>query len=232
MLGVIRLIHIFVVTVFALIQVECYKSIEDRRNHVLRPWLLRIFGICHINLVWDGTPDKRAQLIVANHVSFFDIFPLLLVYPAARLVAKSDVRKIFMVGRLLNRCGALIPVDRGDQGSRMGVRFTIRKAFKAKATIIICPEGRCSFTGVPFRPGSFQEASAAGVRIQGIKITYPRGILEGLGMLWFEQKLHWVVSQGFDLKIRVFTSEVALQDGIATRDLWQTRILGTIEQDF
>jgi lyso-ornithine lipid O-acyltransferase len=122
----------------------------------------------------EGVPLTRDVVILANHLSWIDIFALASATGCA-FVAKGELEHVPAIGWLasLNRT---IFVARAD---RMGVEkqvATIRTAISTGQPIAIFPEGTTGdgTTLLPFKPALLAALDPAppGVRVQPVRIDY------------------------------------------------------------
>lgn len=144
-------------------------TVEDR---VVRWWcggLLRIFGI---RLSLFGELNRGPVLVVANHISWLDIVALLSLR-MLRFVAKEEIRRWPLVGRLVTRARTVY-VRRGNSNSAYLVLHHMTAQLSAGQTVAIFPEG-----GIPdeegvarFRSRLLQSAIDAGVAVEPIGLRY------------------------------------------------------------
>src|SRR5690242_17630443 len=85
-----------------------FANATGRQAHVGR-WSRKLLALCRVQLyiqqATDVTPAPRA-LIVANHVSWLDIFVINALHPC-RFVAKSDIRDWPLIGWLCEKAGTI-----------------------------------------------------------------------------------------------------------------------------
>lgn len=122
-----------------------FPRIDDkqRRAHIRR-WsrqLLAILAI-HLHVTRVRAPDdSRPQraMLVANHVSWIDIFAIDAVMPA-RFVAKSEVARWPLVGWLSTRAGTLY-VSRARRHDTARINREVRAALERGELVGVFPEG-------------------------------------------------------------------------------------------
>ena len=109
-----------------------------------------------------------AQVVVSNHVSWYDVFAIASVLPVPfHFVAKKELERVLFFGTAWKAAGH-ISVDRSD---RQRAIFSLRQAGerirKERSTVIIFPEGTRSRTGQlqPFKKGAFMLAVEAQVPV-------------------------------------------------------------------
>ncbi|WP_431915534.1 lysophospholipid acyltransferase family protein [Micromonospora wenchangensis] len=150
-----------------------------RRAAVLRVWARRTAGVLGVRLVVRGRPPRRPALLVANHVSWLDVFAVLAVAPA-RLLAKREVRSWPVLG-LLARAGGTVFVDRSRPRDLPRTVARLAATLRAGHPVAVFPEGTTWCGVVPsagcrprrgFRPAVFQAAVDAGTPVVPLRISY------------------------------------------------------------
>ncbi len=94
-------------------------------------WSAKLLRRLGITLTVQGTPRGGPTLLVANHVSWLDAAAIHAAAPQTRFVAKADVSRWPLVGRLLAGAGTLF-IERDKQARRIARR---------------APGGRCAARG-------------------------------------------------------------------------------------
>lgn len=115
---------------------------REPRQRILQRWsasLLRILGI-HITLPEGAIlRPPRQGMIVANHVSWLDIFVLNTVAPM-RFVAKSEVRNWPVIGWLCLRAGTLF-IERGKARDAARLNLQLAELLAQGECLGVFPEG-------------------------------------------------------------------------------------------
>ena len=134
-------------------------------------WSRAILWASGVKVVTHGLDRidwNSPQVVVSNHVSFYDVFALAGVLPAPyAFVAKKELERIPFFGTAWKAAGH-ISIDRSDRASAMrSLRRAGRSIREQRSTVIIFPEGTRSLTGemLPFKKGAFTLAAEAGVPI-------------------------------------------------------------------
>jgi len=113
------------------------------------------------------------QIVVSNHLSFYDIFALAAVLPLPfHFVGKKDLEKIPFFG-LAWRAAGHISLDRSNRRRAMeSLREAGRRIRSERSAVIIFAEGTRSRTGQiqPFKRGAFILAREAEVPIVPVAI--------------------------------------------------------------
>lgn len=116
----------------------------------------------------DDVDWREPQVLVSNHVSWYDVFAIAAVLPVAyHFVAKKELERIPLFGMAWKAAGH-ISVDRSNRQSAVAsLRRAGEKIRRERGTVVIFPEGTRSRTGElqPFKKGAFVLAVEAGVPI-------------------------------------------------------------------
>jgi 1-acyl-sn-glycerol-3-phosphate acyltransferase len=146
-----------------------------RRQALIRRWSERLLRIMNIESRVHGLPPGGLpgnMLIVANHISWLDIFVLNTVQPA-RFIAKAELKRWPLVGLLIAGCGTLF-IERERRRDAHRVNDHAREVLAAGDTIAIFPEGTTTdgTTLLPFHGSLLQPVIDAKGDLQPIAIRY------------------------------------------------------------
>jgi 1-acyl-sn-glycerol-3-phosphate acyltransferase len=146
-----------------------------RRQALIRRWSARLLAILGIEARVSGWPPGGLPgnlLIVANHVSWIDIFVLNAVQPA-RFVGKAELRRWPVVGRLIADCGTLF-IERGRRRDAHRINDHARAALASGDVIAIFPEGTTTDGSalLPFHGSLLQPVIDAQGHVQPMAIRY------------------------------------------------------------
>ncbi len=143
------------------------------RERLTRRWSRKLLGLCRIKIEqMPGAPVLEHALIVANHVSWLDIFVINALHPC-RFVAKAEIRSWPVLGWLAAAAGTVF-IARGN-------RRELRHIFKGLVTVLqegqrvaFFPEGTTSRQGevLPFHANLFEAAIDAKVTVQPYALSY------------------------------------------------------------
>ena len=120
-----------------------------RRDRIIARWSRWLLRACGIRLIEQ--PDPKAQslaslrgpaLIVANHISWIDIF-LMLATTSAHFVAKIEIASWPVVGRLVIGAGTLF-IERGKRHAVHQLNERIESMLAAGRRVAVFPEGTTS----------------------------------------------------------------------------------------
>jgi len=136
------------------------SSRAGRERHVRR-WSARLLRLCGVRLeVRDsaGGADTAPALVVANHISWIDVFVINAVAPC-RFVAKSDIRDWPLIGWLCQRAGTVF-IARGRQRDVRRIYHGLVEDLRGGERIAFFPEGTTAGQGslLPFHANLFEAA--------------------------------------------------------------------------
>jgi 1-acyl-sn-glycerol-3-phosphate acyltransferase len=148
----------------------------QRQLRIIKRWSRQVLAILEVRVHVQGRPPggRRPTVIVANHVSWLDIWVIHAVSPV-RFVAKSDVRRWPLIGWLVARSGTIF-IERSKRSDTARTNRTIVDTLARGERVGIFPEGTTT-DGTqlrPFHASLFQPALGAGARVVTAGIRYPR----------------------------------------------------------
>jgi len=153
-------------TVFRLVDVPT----RDRINNWWSRWLLRWCGVrVHVS---GRPPLEGPALLIANHISWLDIYALSSVR-CTIFVGKRELRDWPVLGWLIAGVGTVF-IERGSRRAVHRVAEAMRERFQRGQLIGLFPEGTTSDGRdvLPFHAGLFEPARRAGVPIQPVALRY------------------------------------------------------------
>lgn len=141
---------------------------------VVWSWTFRIFCFYHVKRVKNEALPEGPFIIVANHISYLDIFLMYSILPknAFLFLGKSEILKYPIIGTYFRRLN--IPVFRDSRVKAAKSLIQAGREVKKGWSLIIFPEG-----GIPdknpkmdrFKGGAFQLAKGAKVPIVPMTFT-------------------------------------------------------------
>ena len=145
-----------------------------REGHIRR-WSRQLLGICGIRVVihpLDGVTAPARSLIVANHISWLDIFVVNSMQPC-RFVAKSDIRSWPFIGWLCAKTGTIF-ISRGKASDVRRIFKGLVESIEAGDRVAFFPEGTTAAQGklLPFHANLFEAALDAKVPVQPYALRY------------------------------------------------------------
>lgn len=145
-----------------------------RERHIKR-WSMQLIAMCGVQV--EIRHDAGAQpapkaLIVANHVSWLDIFVINSLHPC-RFVAKSDIRDWPLIGWLVAQAGTIF-IARGKLRDVRRIFEGVVASIHAGEHVAFFPEGTTAAQGtiLPFHANLFEAAIDADVPVQPYALRY------------------------------------------------------------
>ena len=151
----------------------------DRRDRAIRKWSRWLLRACGVRLVERPAPGihplserQGAALIVANHISWLDIF-LMLASTSAHFVAKIEIASWPVLGRLVIGAGTLF-IERGRRHAVHQLNERIADMLRAGRCVAVFPEGTTSdgLKLLPFHGNLIEPALREQVPIIPVGVRY------------------------------------------------------------
>ncbi len=159
-------------------------------SHTVNSWWSR--WICILNGVkvtvegMEHVDPSRAQIFVANHQGYFDIFALDGFLPVQlRWISKASIFKIPLVGWAM-RAADYVSVERDDKKQSYRAFIASAEKLKSGKSVVIFPEGTRSETGEigEFKKGGHLLSARSKAPMTPVTIIGSRGIIKkGSGMI-------------------------------------------------
>lgn len=153
---------------------------QPARAVITQRWSRQLLRILAIKVKVSGTPPgvyPAHTLVVANHVSWLDIFALNSV-TVSRFVAKKELRDWPVAGFLVKNAGTLF-IDRANRRDASRVNQQLAQALQDGGCMAVFPEATTSDGRgmLPFKASLFEAARLAGATVQpvAIRFTTPGG---------------------------------------------------------
>ena len=152
------------------------QSARHRKFEIER-WSRQLLKILNVRLSVHGSPAtyrSRAVMLVANHVSWLDIFAIDAVV-ASRFVAKSEVRGWPLIGWLCERVGTLF-IQRARRHDTARINHAVGEALTAGDVFAVFPEGTTTdgSTVLKFHASLLAPALEAGAAVQPVALRFER----------------------------------------------------------
>lgn len=172
-----------------------------RNGHIQR-WSRRLLGICQVSVVQMGAPALGHALVVANHVSWLDIFVINALNPS-RFVAKSEIRAWPVLGWLVDQAGTVF-IARGNRRDLRHIFKGLVGSLQLGERVAFFPEGTTAAQGgvLPFHANLFEAAIDAQVPVQPYALKYldaDGGLhpaVDFIGEMTFAQSIVAILSSG------------------------------------
>jgi len=157
---------------------------QKHRNRIIGAWSRGLLRICGMRLVVGGcaldprlarqgvVPGTLGRLVLANHISWIDVFALLGTLPS-RFVAKSEIGRWPVVGWLVTLVGTLY-IERGRRHAVAAMNQRVRDRLEAGETIVVFGEGTTGdgFSLLPFHSNLIAPALDACCEIWPVALRY------------------------------------------------------------
>jgi 1-acyl-sn-glycerol-3-phosphate acyltransferase len=161
---------------FGMLQAIIYPHLDQtRQRRILKTWSRQLLTILNIGLQIEGQQPARGEdgcLVVANHVSWLDIYVLNAIHPA-QFIAKSEVRNWPVIGWISRRCGTIF-IERAMRRNASLISQRVSLLLKQGACVGLFPEGTTTDGKQVghFHSALIQPAIDAGVRLCPIALRY------------------------------------------------------------
>jgi 1-acyl-sn-glycerol-3-phosphate acyltransferase len=146
---------------------------HERHRALMRWWSAKLLRILNVAPVVEGEPPPHAAaMIVANHVSWVDIFLISSVRPT-RFVAKSEIRGWPVAGWIAERAGTLF-IRRDQMRDMARIDARVREMLAEGDCVGLFPEGITTEGDElrKFHSSLFEPAVANGARVHPVAIRY------------------------------------------------------------
>src|ERR1700760_4711713 len=150
------------------------RASAQQRQDMNRAWSLRMLQLCGMRLVVhnDDARLDEGVLVVANHVSWIDIYVINAWRPTP-FVSKAEIRKWPVVGWLAQQLDTVF-VQREKRSDAKRIMHELAERLNAGQKMCVFPEGTTSngLTLLPFHANMFQAAVSASSPVQPVCLMY------------------------------------------------------------
>lgn len=176
------LASIYLVVIFAMVSIFtfiCFRDKQKRLERVSRntalfsPLLLKIMGIrFRVRDYTAGAGIAGKSLVVANHVSYLDVFVLAAIRPML-FISSVELSRQFFVGHV-SRLGGTVFVERRKNRNLREEINNIASVLDQGFTLVLFPEATTSDGSglLPFKPSLFEAAIKSGAEVVPVCIRY------------------------------------------------------------
>lgn len=165
------LVHVFGAWLTTTFMYPFYN--EARRSRHVQSWSKKLLDICGVEVTVHH-PERLSSraLIVANHISWLDIFLIHSVVPC-HFIAKAEMAHWPVIGSLAKSSGTLF-LERSRSRHLKSTLEMLVRYLKARKHCIFFPEGTTAKQGelLPFHPNLFEGAIHARMSIQPFALKY------------------------------------------------------------
>ena len=144
-----------------------------QRDRTTTRWAARLLRILHVRSITSRMPDlPNGALLVANHVSWLDIF-VLLSARRVHFVSKHEVRAWPVIGWLAHRVGTLF-IERAKKSDTARINQEMHALLLSGAWVAVFPEGTSTNGSklLPFLPSLFQPAVSQNLPVVPVALDY------------------------------------------------------------
>ncbi|MBB4013062.1 lysophospholipid acyltransferase family protein [Niveibacterium umoris] len=144
----------------------------QQRLDAKRRWSRELLGRLGVRLDIHGDIVSGGTLVVANHISWLDIFVINALRPCA-FVCKDDVKSWPLIGWLVANTDTIF-IERGNRAAARRTADAMVARLQSGAAMVVFPEGTTTNGThmLPFRPALLQSAVDAGVPVSPVSIRY------------------------------------------------------------
>ncbi len=143
-----------------------------RRLGLKRRWSRQLLSVLGIRLAADRHAPVPAGMVVANHISWLDIFVINAVAPCA-FVSKDEVRAWPVIGWLSAKTDTIF-LERGSRRAAHRATEHVEECLRRGQRVAIFPEGTTSDGRqlLPFHSALIQPAVDAGCVLLPVALSY------------------------------------------------------------
>lgn len=144
----------------------------EAKRKIIKTWARTFIDMIGMRFSVEGDVYKSHCLIVANHISFVDIFALNAMKPG-RFIAKSEIAAWPVFGRIAKGVDTLF-IQRKNIRSIISVNEQISAALMQHQTIMLFPEGKTSegVSLLPLKPNLIEPAILSCTPVLPVAICY------------------------------------------------------------
>lgn len=147
---------------------------QEKRNGHIRRWSTRLLRMCNVTVEQraGGAAVLERAAVVANHVSWLDIFVIHSLHPC-HFVAKAEIRAWPLAGWLAEKAGTVF-IARGNRRDLRHIFKGLVHSLQRGERVAFFPEGTTAAQGslLPFHANLFEAAIDAKVPVQPFALWY------------------------------------------------------------
>ena len=158
--------------------------------------LVRAAGVTVVTHGFEQLQGPDGRVLIANHVSWYDVPTLASVLPRFTFIAKAELRRVPLFGRAAAESGTMF-IKRGNRKAAFAEYEKAAERIREGALVVIFPEGTRGrdYALRPFKKGPFVLAIASGAPIVPVLI---HGTIEVLPKDSFNVRKHTVHIHALD----------------------------------
>ena len=145
---------------------------HERRQSLRQRWSHQLLAIVNVRLELVGDAPAQGSMLVANHISWLDIYAITAVQPAA-FVSKSELRGWPLIGWLAAKTDTIF-VRRGNRLHVGTINDEIAKVLLSGGHVTVFPEGTTTDGThmLQFHASLLQPAISGGQPVQPLALAY------------------------------------------------------------
>lgn len=152
---------------------------DARRREALRALAARLLHTLHVRVVVAGARPMEPVLFASNHLSWLDVLVLLVALPECALVAKQDVARWPLIGRMVRGTDTVL-VERAPTRGLVRAIAQVAARLSRGRSVLLFAEGTTSDGSrvLPFKSSFFDAAVSADVPVVPVGLrasTGPKG---------------------------------------------------------
>lgn len=163
----------FAVWLASRLLVPLSRKVAERAHFtILRAWARGVARMLGMRVVVNGTPPRGAFFLVANHLSYLDVFALWTIVEGTFL-SKAEIARWPVIGMLARSVGTLF-VARERRLDVGAVVERLQSELDRGRGVIVFPEGTSSAgeTVLEFKPSMFEAALRMDVPVRVVALRY------------------------------------------------------------
>lgn len=150
------------------------RSDIDARNRLLKQTAAEGLSILNVRVELGDAPVPHhgSLLVVANHVSWLDIFVLCTLFPSS-FIAMKEIESWPVLGRIISNVGTVF-IDRSSRKDIEPINTAISEVLDSGANVCFFPEARTSLGNnvLPLKAALFQAAINSSCAVQAVALRY------------------------------------------------------------
>lgn len=156
----------------AVIRLTFHKISPEEQRAVKQRWALDLVTQLGVSVHCDQPLPEKASLIVANHISWLDIF-VINAHTQTHFVCKDDVQSWPMLGWLVEHSGTVF-IARGNRAAAARTAQALMERLERNERVAVFPEGTTTNGTfmLPFRPALLQAAVDGNATVTPIALRY------------------------------------------------------------
>ncbi len=162
---------------------------DARGRAALRSFAARLLRALHVRVLVAGPRPHTPVLYACNHMSWLDVLVLLVALPECVLVAKADVARWPLIGRIVRATDTVL-VERAPTRGLLRTVAQVASRLSCGRSVVLFAEGTTSDGSrvLPFRSPFFEAAVRAGVPVVPVGLrasTGPGGPSHASHVCWW-----------------------------------------------